>query len=110
MMNTLIVKMYRKIIDQMRSYGVHDTQRTGMPTLEFKGQAFCSLSFNNDMVFQLKKGDRAAALKLKGSRPVDLNSGLPAKGWIRIPAVHAGQWSSFALAAFRTVAGELKAK
>jgi hypothetical protein len=103
MMNTLVVKLYRKIIEQMRPLGALDTQIGGMPTLTFHGQAFCGLAFTNEMVFKLAPAEYASAIKLKGAKPFDMKGGLPAKGWVQIPVVHADRWPGFAMSAIRVL-------
>jgi hypothetical protein len=103
MMNTLIVKLYRKIIEQVRPLGALDTQVGGMPTLTFQGQPFCGLAFTNEMVFMLPPSDYAAAMKLKGAKPFAMKGGQSAKGWVLVPATHSARWPSFALAAIQAL-------
>ncbi len=105
MLNTVVVKRYRKIVDQLRALGAVDGHRYGMSMLLVGEEAFCGLSFSNEMLFHLSGRSRTEALKLPGAATVTSLGGQSVEGWVRIPFASADHWPECALQAFQSVSG-----
>ena len=89
------------IVDELVPEGVHSGRMFGSRALKLESKVF-AVVHSDEMVFRLGAGTptHADALALSGAELFDPSGkGRPFKDWVRVPAGHAGHWTSFAHAA-----------
>lgn len=97
--------LFTQIVNQMTDRPeVKAGKMFGMPTLTVNGKAFAGFH-HGDMVFKLEGETHARALSLEGAGLFDpAGRGRPMREWVRLPAIHADEWSALAIEACEYVA------